>query len=213
MEAPLTRLTQKNVVFQWSDKCEESFQKLKALLTSTPILTLHVKGEGFTLYCDASTISLGGVLMKVVAYSLSKLKTHEKNYPNHDLELVAMVFVQKLWRHYLYGINCEVLTDHHNPQYIFKQRDLNLRQRRWLEMLKDYDMTILYHPGKANVMVDALSRKTVSIGSLALLRVEERPLAMDVQSLYNSFVRLNISNPGEVLALLCGGTVSFGGAD
>lgn len=102
----------------------------------------------------------------------------------------------------MYGINCEVLTDRHSPQYIFKQRDLNLRQRRWLEMLKDYDMTILYHPGKANVMVDALSRETVSIGSLALLRVEERPLAMDIQSLDNSFVRLNISNPGEVLALL-----------
>ena len=89
-----------------------------------------------------------------------------------------MVFVLKLWRHYLYGVHCEIFTDHRSLQYIFSQRDLNLRQRRWLELLKDYDVTILYHPGKANVVADALSRKTSSMGSFASLSIEERPLAV-----------------------------------
>ena len=105
----------------------------------------------------------------MLAYALRQLKVHEKNYPIHDLELAAVVFALKIWRHYLYGVHCEVFTDHRTLQYIFNQRDLNLRQRRWLELLKDYDMTILYHPDKANVVADALSRKAVSMGSLAML--------------------------------------------
>ncbi|XP_055824467.1 uncharacterized protein LOC129892996 [Solanum dulcamara] len=112
--APLTRLTQKAVDFHWSDECEASFQKLKTLLTSAPILTLPEEGVGFTVYCDASGIGLGGVLMqkgKVVAYASRQLKAHEKNYPTHDLELAAVVFVLKLWRHYLYGVHCEVFTE------------------------------------------------------------------------------------------------------
>ena len=179
--------------FQWSDECEESFQKLKTLLTSAPVLTLPEEGVDFTVYCDASGVGLGGVLMqkgKVIAYASRQLKSHEKNYPTHDLELAAVVFVLKLWRHYLYGVHCEIFTDHRSLQYIFSQRDLNLRQRKWLELLKDYDVTILYHPGKANVVADALSRKTPSMGSLAALSIEERPLARDVQILANSLVRL-----------------------
>ena len=96
----------------------------------------------------------------------------------------------------------EVFTDHRSLQYIFNQRDLNLRQRRWLELLKDYDMTILYHPGKAMVVADALSWKAISMGSLAMLQVGERPLSRDVQSLANSFVRLDISESGKVLAYM-----------
>ena len=99
------------------------------------------------------------------------MKVHEKNYHIHDLELAAVVFALKIWRHYLYGVHCEVFTDHRSLQYIFNQRDLNLSQRRWLELLKDYDMTILYHPGKANVVADALRRKAVNMGSLAMLQV------------------------------------------
>ena len=94
---------------------------------------------------------MGGVLMqkgKVIAYASRQLKSHEKNCPTHDLELVAVVFVLKLWCHYLYGVYCEIFTDHRSIQYMFSKRDLNLRQRRWLELLKDYDVTILYRPGK-----------------------------------------------------------------
>ena len=172
--APLTRLTQKGVVFQWSDECSESFQKLKTALTTAPILTLPTDEGGFTIYCDASRVGLGCVLMqnvKVVAYASRQLKKHEKNYPTHDLELAAVVFALKIWRHYLYGEPCEIYTDHKSLQYIFKQRDLNLRQRRWLELLKDYDLTILYHPGKANVVAEALSRKCM--GSSARFTTEK----------------------------------------
>ena len=111
-----------------------------------------------------------------------------------------IVHALKIWRHYLYGVSCEVYTDHRNLQHLFKQRDLNLRQRRWLELLKDYDITILYHPGKASVVVDALSRKAESMGSLAFISAEERPLASDIQSLANKLVRLDISKPSQVLA-------------
>ena len=92
---------------------------------------------------------------------------HEHNYPTHNLELEAVVFALKQWRHYRYGVKCEVYTDHHILQYVFTQKDLNLRQRRWMELLKDYDITFLYHPRKANVVADALSRKAGSMGSLA----------------------------------------------
>ena len=108
-----------------------------------------------------------------------------------------MVFVLNLWRHYFYGVHCEILTDHRSLQYIFSQRGLNLRRQRWLELLKDYDVTKLYNPGKANVVADALSRKTPSIGSLAALSIMERPLARDVQILANSLVRLKISEESD----------------
>ena len=93
----------------------------------------------------------------MIAYASRQLKVHEKNYPSHDLELAAVVSALKIWRHYLYGVHCEVFTDHRSLQYIFNQRDLNLRQWRWLELLKDYDMNIIYHPGKADVVADGFS--------------------------------------------------------
>ena len=104
---------------------------------------------------------LGCVLMqndRVIAYASRQLKKHEENYPTHDLELVAVVFSLKIWRHYLYGVPYRIYTDHKSLQYIFTQKELNLRQRRWFELIKDYDCTIEYHPGKANVVADALSR-------------------------------------------------------
>ena len=97
---------------------------------------------------------------KVIAYAIRQLKKHEQNYPTHDLKMAAVVFALKIWRHYLYGVTCEIYTDHKSLKYIFQQRDLNLRQRRWMELLKDYDCSILYHPGKVNVIADALSRKS-----------------------------------------------------
>ena len=106
---------------------------------------------------------------KVIVYVSHQLKKHEKNYPTHDLELAAVVFALKLWRHYLYGTKCTLFMDHKSPKYIFDQKELNMLQRRWLELLKDYDCDLLYHPGKANVVADALSRRSHNGGIGATL--------------------------------------------
>ncbi|GJZ25624.1 putative reverse transcriptase domain-containing protein [Tanacetum coccineum] len=159
---PMTKLTQKKVAFEWGDKQEAAFQTLKTKLCSAPILALPQGAENFIVYCDASHKGLGAVLMqneKVIAYASRQLKIHEKNYTTHDLELGAVVFALKIWRHYLYGTKCTVFTDHKSLQHILDQKELNMRQRRWLELLSDYDCEIRYHPGKANVVADALSRK------------------------------------------------------
>ncbi|KAK8954132.1 hypothetical protein KSP39_PZI001653 [Platanthera zijinensis] len=168
---PLTQLTRKNMLFQWSVDCQSAFDILKEKLTTAPILTMPSGTEGFQIYSDASYKGLGCVLMqygKVIAYASRQLKDAEKNYPVHDLELAAVIFALKMWRHYLYGVHCEVFTDHKNLKYIFTQKELNLRQRRWLEFIKDYDVDMQYHPGKANVVADALSRKnTVGLSILS----------------------------------------------
>ena len=108
---------------------------------------------------------------RVVAYGSRQLKNHEQNYPTHDMELAAVVFALKIWLHYLYDEEFEVYSDHKSLKYIFTQRDLNMRQCRWMEFLEDYDFTLHYHPGKANVVADALSRK--SRGSLASIASRE----------------------------------------
>ena len=114
---------------------------------------------GFVIYSDASHNGLGCVLMqKVVTYASHQLKNYEKNYPTHDMGLAAVVFSLKIWRHYLYGERCEIFIDHKSLKYFFTQEELNMRQRRWLELVKDYDCSIYYHPGKANVVADALSK-------------------------------------------------------
>ncbi|GJR68389.1 putative reverse transcriptase domain-containing protein [Tanacetum coccineum] len=142
----MTKLTQKNVKFDWGQKEEASFQLIKQKMCSAPILALPKGSENSIVYCDASHKGLGVVLMqneKVIAYASQQLKIHEKNYTTHNLELGAVVFALKMWRHYLYGTRCTVFTDH----------------KSWLELLSDYDCDIRYHPGKANVVADALSRK------------------------------------------------------
>ncbi|GKE00629.1 putative reverse transcriptase domain-containing protein, partial [Tanacetum coccineum] len=158
----MNKLTQKKVKFDWGDKQEAAFQLLKEKLCSAPILALPEGSEDFVVYCDASIKGLGVVLMqreKVIAYASRQLKIHEKNYTTHDMELGAVVFALKLWRHYLYGTKCTVFTDHKSLHHILDQKELNMRQRHWLELLSDYDCEICYHPGKANVVADALSRK------------------------------------------------------
>ncbi|GJU10069.1 putative reverse transcriptase domain-containing protein [Tanacetum coccineum] len=159
---PMTKLTQKSVKFEWGEKAEAAFQLLKQKLCSAPILALPEGSENFVVYCDASHKGLGAVLMqreKVIAYASRQLKVHEKNYSTHDLELGAVVFALKMLRHYMYSTKCVVFTDHKSLQHILDQKELNMRQRRWLELLSDYDCEIRYHPGKANVVADALSRK------------------------------------------------------
>jgi len=120
-------------------------------------------------------MGLSGVLMQnrqVVAYASRQLKVHEKNYPTHDLELAAVVFMLKIWRHYLYGSKFEVFSDHKSLKYLFDQKELNMRQRRWLEFLKDYDFQLSYHPEKANVVADALSRKSLHMSALMVKELE-----------------------------------------
>ncbi|GJY49602.1 putative reverse transcriptase domain-containing protein [Tanacetum coccineum] len=159
---PLTLLTQKNKTYVWGDKQDEAFQILKEKLCNAPVLALPDGPDDFVVYCDASKQGFGCVLMqrgKVIAYASRQLKKHENNYTTHDLELGAVVFALKTGRHYLYGTKSVIYTDHQSLQYIFDQKDLNMRQRRWIELLSDYECEIKYHPGKANVVADALSRK------------------------------------------------------
>ncbi|GJW98473.1 putative reverse transcriptase domain-containing protein, partial [Tanacetum coccineum] len=135
---PMTKLTQKKVKFVWGEKQEATFQLLKQKLCSAPILALPEGSEDLIAYCDALIKGLGAVLMqreKVITYASRQLKIHEKNYMTHDLELRAVVFALKIWRHYLYGTKCTVFTDHKSLQHILNQKELNMRQRRWLELL------------------------------------------------------------------------------
>nr|GEY18172.1 putative reverse transcriptase domain-containing protein [Tanacetum cinerariifolium] len=121
---------------------------------SAPILALPEGSEDFVVYCDVSYKGLGAVLMqreKVISYASRQLKVHEQNYTTHDLELGSVVFALKIWRHYLYGTKCTVFTDHKSLQHILDQKERNMRQRRWLKLLNDYDCDIRYHLGKANV--------------------------------------------------------------
>ncbi|KAA0053351.1 ty3-gypsy retrotransposon protein [Cucumis melo var. makuwa] len=178
---PLTQLTRKGAPFVWSKACEDSFENLKQKLVTAPVLTVSDGSGSFVIYSDVSKKGLGSVLMqqgKVVAYASRQLKSHEQNYPTHDLELVAVVFALKIWRHYLYGEKIQIFTDHKSLKYFFTQKELNMRQRRWLELVKDYDCEILYHPGKANVVADALSRK---VSHSAALITRQAPLHRDLE--------------------------------
>ncbi|KAL0551646.1 hypothetical protein IC582_010735 [Cucumis melo] len=178
---PLTQLTRKGAPFVWSKACEDSFQNLKQKLVTAPVLTVPDGSGSFVIYSDASKKGLGCVLMqqgKVVAYAFRQLKSHEQNYPTHDLELAAVVFALKIWRHYLYGEKIQIFTDHKSLKYFFTQKELNMRLRRWLELVKDYDCEILYHPGKANVVADALSRK---VSHSAALITRQAPLHRDLE--------------------------------
>jgi hypothetical protein len=148
--------------------------------------------QGFDVYCDASHLGLGCVLMqegKVISYVSRQLRKHEKNYLTHDLELAVVMHALKIWRHYMIGNKCKIFTDHKSLKYIFTQKELNLRQRRWLELIKDYDLDIQYHPRKANVVADALSRKgqvnnvtTYLMPQELCWEMEQHNLGMEVES-------------------------------
>ena len=197
---PLTKLLKKNAKFEWTEECQQSFDELKRCLTTAPVLNLPADGGGYVVYSDASRKGLGCVLMqlgKVISYASRQLRPHEVNYPTHDLELAAVVFALKIWRHYLYGEKCQIFTDHKSLRYLLTQKELNMRQRRWIELLKDYDCTIDYHPGKANVVADALSRK--SMGVLAHIKFVQLPLLVELRSMR---VDLSTGDSGSLLATL-----------
>jgi ribonuclease HI len=160
---PLTSLLEKDKKFIWSEACQNNFDELRKRLTTAPVLAMPDIRKSFDIYYDASKQGLGCVLMQeghVISYASRQLRKHEQNYPTHDLELAAVIHALKIWRHYLLGHKCQIYTDHKSLKYIFTQNDLNLRQRRWLELIKDYNLEIHYHPGRANVVADALSRKS-----------------------------------------------------
>jgi hypothetical protein len=188
---PMTKLLKKGVKFDWSQKCEDAYHALKQHLTTALVLAQPDNTKSVDVYCAASGIGLGCVLMqdnRVIAYASRAVRPHEQNYPTHDLELAAIVHAQKIWRHYLMGAHCNIYTDHKRLKYIFTQADLNMRQKRWLELIKDYDLEVHYDLGKANVMADALSRKAqcncVTLDSkIAALCDELRKLNMEVVSL------------------------------
>lgn len=156
-----------------------------------PTLTFLVEGKGFLVYCDSLEVGLGDVFMhknKVIAYASRQLKTHEMNYPTHDLMLVAVVFILMLWQNYLYGCYSEIFIDYHSLYYFFGQKDINLRQCRWIEFLKEYGILILYHLRKTNLVADVLTQKVMSIESLAFLETNKQAIALNIQSLSNQFI-------------------------
>jgi hypothetical protein len=193
----MTELLKKGVKFVWSEACEKAFHTLRQHLTSAPVLVQPDNSKPFEVFCDASGTGLGCVLMqegRVIAYASRALRPHELNYPTHDLELAAVVHALKIWRHYLMGNRCNIFTDHKSLKYIFTQSELNMRQRRWLELIKDYDLEVHYHPGKANVVADALSRKD-HCNHLELEPVSE-PLCEEMRRL-----NLEMVPPGILCAL------------
>ncbi|WVZ81159.1 hypothetical protein U9M48_028571 [Paspalum notatum var. saurae] len=186
---PMTSLLEKGVPFNWTKERQAAFDELKKRLTTAPVLTLPDLTKSFTVYCDASKEGLGCVLMqegKVIAYASRRLRKHEVNYPTHDPELANLLCMLKIRRHYLFGNKCEIYTDHKSLKYIFTQNELNMRQRRWLELIKDYDLEIHYHPGKANVVADALSRKSYVNMAVAFQMPFE--LCVEFESLNLGFV-------------------------
>jgi hypothetical protein len=183
---PMTVLLEKSKTFEWTPRHEASFQELKKRLTMVPVLTMPDMEKPFSIYCDASGQGLGCVLMQdghVVAYASRQLRKREEKYPTHDLELATIVRALKSWRHYIIGKRCEVYSDHKSLKYIFTQPDLNLRQRRWMELIKYYDLGINYHPGKAHVVADALSRRS----HLNILATREL-----LPEFYKEFEKLNL---------------------
>jgi hypothetical protein len=159
---PITSLQRKGVKFQWTLDCKKSFQHLKQLLTSAPILRIADPTEDFIVCTNACNEGLGGVLSQngvVICYESRKLKDHERNYATHDLELTTIVHALRKWRHYLMGKRFELRTDHNGLKYLFDQPNLNSRQSRWLEFLREYEFDINHIKGKENKVANALSRK------------------------------------------------------
>ena len=164
--APLTQLIKKDEAFTWTDLRDQAFNKLKQILASEPILKLLDFDKTFEVIVDACGQGIGGILQQdrhPIAYESRQLRVHEKNYPTHDLELLAVIHALKKWRHYLLGQTFELVTDHKNLKWIFTQNDLNMRQRRWVEFLQEFSFEISFCPGKQNQVADALSQRVIAL--------------------------------------------------
>jgi hypothetical protein len=159
---PITNLLKKEEKFAWNEERDEAIQALKKLLTTSPVFAQPNMTKSFDVYCDAFGTGLGCVLMqdeRVIAYSSRQLCHHEEHYPTHDLELAVVVIALRTWHHYLLGNVVHIYTNHKSLKYIFTQADLNMHKRKWLELIKDYDLEVRYHPDNLSVVADALSRK------------------------------------------------------
>ncbi|MCO5551183.1 hypothetical protein L7F22_004680 [Adiantum nelumboides] len=181
--APLTGLLKKDMRTDWKAEHEASFTELKGYLVSSPILKLPNFSKEFEVVTDANGLALGGVLTqegRPVAYTSCKLRDHEKNHPTHDLELLAIIHALKLWKDYLLSHIFQIVIDHKSLKWIFTQPNLNMRQRKWIELPHKYDFDIKYRPGKDNVVADGLSRKSflnaISIhNNLSWTKLKKRP--------------------------------------
>src|SRR5574338_465797 len=192
---PLTNLTRKNQKFIWNDKCEQAFTQIKEALVTSPVLRVPEGNEGVVVYTVACGSGLGAVLMQqdqVIAYASRQLKPHETKYATHDLELAAVVYALKLWRHYLLGAKFILYTDHKALKYLFSQKDLNMRQHRWVEFLAAYDLDILYTPGKANKVADALSRQHAKVAMLMMEEFKDLTMLTDLEIDENSGISMEI---------------------
>jgi hypothetical protein len=200
---PITDLLKKEEKFVWNTERDEAFRTLKKLLTTSPVLARPDITKSFDVYCDASGTGLGCVLMQqgcVIAYSSPQLCPHEEHYPTHDLELVVVVHALRIWRHYLLVNVAHIFTDHKSLKYFFTQVDLNMWQRRWLELIKDYDLEIHYHPGKPNVVADALSRKA-QCNYLSSVTISGEEFSVRVSHIMVQFnVTLTLVLRGEIIA-------------
>ena len=163
---PLTELTHKDEIFAWTETRDLAFNRLKEILASEPVLKLPDFDKTFEVIVDACGQGIGGILQQdhhPIAYESRQLRIHEKNYPTHDLELLAVIHALKKWRHYLLSQTFELVTDHKSLKWIFTQPDLNMRQRRWVEYLQEFSFEIKFRPGKDNQAADALSRRVTAL--------------------------------------------------
>jgi hypothetical protein len=200
---PITELLKKGNKYVWSQACDEAFQHLRKLLTTSPVLAQPDTTKPFDVYCDASGTGLGGVLMQegwVISYSSRQLRHHEEHYSTHDLELAAVVMALRMWHHYLLGNAVHIYTYHKSLKYIFTQPDLNMRQWRWLKLIKDYELEVHYHPGKANIVADMLSQKAHCNYLLAIVLTGEESSTWVLPNLSLFNITLKPTLKAEIIA-------------
>lgn len=210
LTAPLTELLRKNTPYVWGPRQEDAFVATKSALTSAPVLALPDPARPFTVNCDASDYAIGAVLMQdngnglqPLAYESRKFNAAERNYPVHDREMLAIVHALRTWRHYLDGSLVNGITDHETLKYFATQPHLTKRQARWMEFLQEFDLNIVYQPGKTNVVADALSRRA-DLASIVLV-TNDSALVSKLRKAYND----DPDVPSIVQAITAGTTIDY----